>query len=246
MALHDLLPLLRQQEPYTRLLDAVRRLSLPWLVGPAGAEKAYLLAALAEDLAVPGPGTAGPEPRRGVADAEPRRGVVLLATPSYDAAERLHDDLLTFAPTLEGSVMVFLSGTCGRTVNARLLKSSVSGWQCSCGCWTVRRRGSSRRSRRCCGSFPRPMSFAVPRGASGRAIAATGRPSSPSWPRAATNAPNWSNPKGSLRSGARSWTCSPRTSTLPSAPHRLPMRSKPCGHSTPPRNAAPSLYRWRC
>src|SRR5437899_3424504 len=107
MTLHDLLPLLRQQEPYTRLLDAVRRLSHPWVVGPAGAEKAYLVAALAEDLAVPGPGTAGPEPRRGVADAEPRRGVVLLATPSYDAAERLHDDLLTFAPTLEGSVMVF-------------------------------------------------------------------------------------------------------------------------------------------
>src|SRR3989454_141225 len=89
MTLHDLLPLLRQQEPYNRLLDAVRRRSHPWVVGPAGAEKAYLLAALAEDLAVPGP------------------GVVLLATPSHDAAERLHDDLLTFAPTLEGNVTVF-------------------------------------------------------------------------------------------------------------------------------------------
>jgi len=107
MTLHDLLPLLRQQEPYTRLLDAVRRRSHPWLVGPAGAEKAYLLAALADDLAVPGPGAAGPEPRRGVADVEEHRGVVLLATPSHDAAERLHDDLLTFAPTLEGSVTVF-------------------------------------------------------------------------------------------------------------------------------------------
>src|SRR3989442_9834421 len=89
MTLHDLLPLLRQQEPYNRLLDAVRRRSHPWVVGPAGAEKAYLLAALAEDLAGPGP------------------GVVLLATPSHDAAERLHDDLLTFAPTLEGTVPVF-------------------------------------------------------------------------------------------------------------------------------------------
>src|SRR2546426_619875 len=89
MTLYDLLPLLRQQEPYTRLLDAVRRRSHPWVVGPAGGEKAYLLAALAEDLAVPGP------------------GVVLLATPSHDAAERLHDDLLTFAPTLEGTVTVF-------------------------------------------------------------------------------------------------------------------------------------------
>src|SRR5947209_8694331 len=107
MTLHDLLPLLRQQEPYTRLLDAVRQRSHPWVVGPAGAEKAYLLAALAEDLAVPGPGAGGPEPRREVADAEQGRGAVLLVTPSHDAAERLHDDLLTFAPTLLDALAVF-------------------------------------------------------------------------------------------------------------------------------------------
>ncbi len=89
MALHGLLPLLRQVDPYNQLLDAVRTRRHPWVVGPAGAEKAYLLAALAEDLAVPGP------------------GAVLLVTPSHDAAERLHDDLLTFAPSLAGAVLMF-------------------------------------------------------------------------------------------------------------------------------------------
>src|SRR5574341_712771 len=89
MALHGLLPLLRQVEPYNQLLDALRTRRHPWVVGPAGAEKAYVLAALAEDLAVPGP------------------GAVLLVTPSHDAAERLHDDLLTFAPSLAGAVLVF-------------------------------------------------------------------------------------------------------------------------------------------
>src|SRR5206468_10308942 len=98
MTLYDLLPLLRQQEPYNRLLDLVRRGSHPWVVGPAGAAKAYLLAALAEDLAVPGPMAADPEQRR---------GAVLLVTPSHDAAERLHDDLLTFAPSLAGAISVF-------------------------------------------------------------------------------------------------------------------------------------------
>src|SRR3989442_2120161 len=97
MTLYDLLPLLRQQEPYNRLLDAIRRGSHPWVVGPAGAEKAYLLAALAEDLAVPG----------AVAGSEQGRGAVLLVTPSHDAAERLHDDLLTFAPTLVDALAVF-------------------------------------------------------------------------------------------------------------------------------------------
>jgi transcription-repair coupling factor (superfamily II helicase) len=88
MALHGLLPLLRQQESYNQLLDAVRRRRHPWVVGPADAEKAYLLAALAEDLHVPGP------------------GAVLLVTPSRDAADRLHDDLLTFAPALDATIAV--------------------------------------------------------------------------------------------------------------------------------------------
>jgi len=89
MALHGLLPLLRQVESYNRLLEAVRARRSPRVVGPAGSEKAYLLAALAEDMAVPG------------------SGALLLVTPSHDAAERLHDDLLTFAPSLTGAVSVF-------------------------------------------------------------------------------------------------------------------------------------------
>ncbi len=89
MGLAGLLPLLRQQDSYRTLLDAVRARRHPWVVGPAGAEKAYVLAALAGDLHVPGP------------------GAVLLVTPSHDAAERLHDDLLTFAPELGGALSLF-------------------------------------------------------------------------------------------------------------------------------------------
>ena len=89
MALHGLLPLLRQQRSYRQALDALRQHRHPWVVGPAGSEKAYLLAALAEDLPLPRP------------------GAVLLITPSHDAAERLYDDLLTFAPELEGISSVF-------------------------------------------------------------------------------------------------------------------------------------------
>src|SRR5574337_2145855 len=89
MALHGLLPLLRQQRAYTQALQALRQHRHPWVMGPAGSEKAYLLAALAEDLPLPRP------------------GAVLLITPSHDAAERLYDDLLTFAPELEGISSVF-------------------------------------------------------------------------------------------------------------------------------------------
>src|SRR5713101_7707179 len=89
MALHGLLPLLRQQRSYSQALEAVRQHRHPWVVGPAGSEKAYLLAALAGDLQIP------------------QSGAVLLVTPSQDAAERLHDDLLTFAPALEGTGSVF-------------------------------------------------------------------------------------------------------------------------------------------
>src|SRR5438093_564631 len=115
MTLYDLLPLLRQQEPYNRLLDAVRRGSHRWVVGPAGAEKAYLLAALAEDLAVPGP----------VAGSEQGRGAVLLVTPSHDAAERLHDDLLTFAPSLAGAISVFPQWDALRTDGERPAPQTV-------------------------------------------------------------------------------------------------------------------------
>src|SRR5437773_2006911 len=115
MTLYDLLPLLRQQEPYNRLFDAVRRGSHPWVVGPAGAEKAYLLAALAEDLAVPG----------AVAGSEQGRGAVLLVTPSHDAAERLHDDLLTFAPSLAGAISVFPQWDALRTDGERPAPQTV-------------------------------------------------------------------------------------------------------------------------
>ena len=115
MTLYDLLPLLRQQEPYNRLLDLVRRGSHPWVVGPAGAEKAYLLAALAEDLAVPG----------AVAGSEQGRGAVLLVTPSHDAAERLHDDLLTFAPPLAGAISVFPQWDALRTDGERPAPQTV-------------------------------------------------------------------------------------------------------------------------
>lgn len=96
MALHSLLPLLRQQRPYAHVLDALRQHHHPWVVGPAGSEKAFLLAALAEDLHLPRP------------------GAVLHVTPSQDAAERLHDDLLTFAPELADLISVFPQWEYGR------------------------------------------------------------------------------------------------------------------------------------
>ena len=89
MALIGLLPLLRQLPNYKQLLSAVRTGHHPWVVGPDGSEKAYLLAALAEDLGLP------------------RNGAVLLITPSHEAADRLHDDLLSFHPGLEGGLLLF-------------------------------------------------------------------------------------------------------------------------------------------
>ena len=89
MALTGLLPLLRQLPNYKQLLSAVRTGRRPWAVGPTGSEKAYLLAALADDLGLPSAGT------------------VLVITPSRDAADRLHDDLLAFLPALERDLFLF-------------------------------------------------------------------------------------------------------------------------------------------
>ncbi|MDR7509018.1 MAG: transcription-repair coupling factor [Armatimonadota bacterium] len=86
--LSGLLPLLRNLPEYARALAALRDGRHPLVVGPARAEKAYLLAALAEDLTL-------------------ARGHVLVICPSQDAADRLHDDLLTFRSDLEGRVVFF-------------------------------------------------------------------------------------------------------------------------------------------
>ncbi len=87
--LRGLLPLLRGLPEYARILQALRDGLHPQVVGPARAEKAYLLAALTEDLGLPD------------------GGAVLVVCPSQDAAERLHDDLLTFRSDLEGRAVVF-------------------------------------------------------------------------------------------------------------------------------------------
>ncbi|HXF81673.1 MAG TPA: transcription-repair coupling factor, partial [bacterium] len=89
MSLSALLPLVREQPFYKQALDAVRAGAHPHLVGPAGSEKAYLLAALAEDLALIAQGT------------------VLVAAPSREAADRLHDDLLGFLPELDARLIVY-------------------------------------------------------------------------------------------------------------------------------------------
>lgn len=89
MALIGIVSLLRELPAYSRAVTALRAGRHPWVVGPAGSEKAYLIAALAEDLGLPG------------------NGAVLLITPSHEAADRLHDDLLTFLPRLEGHLFLF-------------------------------------------------------------------------------------------------------------------------------------------
>lgn len=89
MSLRGLLPLLGAQPNYNQVLEAVRMGAQPWVVGPAGSEKAYVLAALADDLELAASGT------------------VLVVTPSRDAADRLHDDLITFLPELEGRLVVY-------------------------------------------------------------------------------------------------------------------------------------------
>jgi transcription-repair coupling factor (superfamily II helicase) len=83
MALTGLLPFLRELSPYNQALAAIRSGRHPWVMGPNAAEKAYLLAALAQDLRLP-------------AD-----GPILVATTSRENADRLHDDLLAFLPDLE-------------------------------------------------------------------------------------------------------------------------------------------------
>jgi transcription-repair coupling factor (superfamily II helicase) len=89
MSLRGLLPVLGSQPHYNQVLQAVRAGARPWVVGPAGSEKAYMLAALADDLGLTPSGT------------------VLTVTPSRDAAERLHDDLITFLPELDGRLVVY-------------------------------------------------------------------------------------------------------------------------------------------
>src|SRR3972149_7668035 len=89
MSLRGLLPLLGAQPSYNQVLQAVRKGAQPWVVGPAGSEKASLLATLADDLELTASGT------------------VLVVTPSRDAADRLHDDLITFLPELEGRLVVY-------------------------------------------------------------------------------------------------------------------------------------------
>ncbi|MDQ7844155.1 MAG: transcription-repair coupling factor [Armatimonadota bacterium] len=89
MSLRGLLPPLREEPSYKQALDAVRSGTRPWLVGPTGSEKALVLAALAGDLDL-------------IAD-----GTVLIVTPSREAADRLHDDLLAFLPELEERLIVY-------------------------------------------------------------------------------------------------------------------------------------------
>ncbi|MBI4277865.1 MAG: DEAD/DEAH box helicase, partial [Armatimonadetes bacterium] len=90
MALAGILPLLRRRPEYASLLAALRDSPPgPWAVGLGGAQKAFLLAGLLDDLHLPA------------------RGSVLVVTPTREAAERLQDDLLAFLPDLEGRVRVF-------------------------------------------------------------------------------------------------------------------------------------------
>ena len=89
MSLRGLLPLLGGQPEYNQALEAVRAGRRLWVVGPAGSEKAFVVAALAHDLDLAASGT------------------VVIVTPSRDAADRLHDDLITFLPETEDRLVVY-------------------------------------------------------------------------------------------------------------------------------------------
>jgi len=89
MSLRGLFPVLREQPSYNQVLEAIRTGAHPWVVGPSGSEKAYVLAALGGDLGLTADGT------------------VLIVTPSREAADRLHDDLLAFIPELEQRLIVY-------------------------------------------------------------------------------------------------------------------------------------------
>jgi transcription-repair coupling factor (superfamily II helicase) len=91
MSLSALLPVLREQLSYHKLRASLQEQRRPWVVGPGSSEKAYLLAALGDDLGL----TAS--------------GGVLIITPTRDAAERLYDDLLGFVPQVESRLMLFPS-----------------------------------------------------------------------------------------------------------------------------------------
>ena len=79
--LSGLLTLLRESPPFAQIRDAVRQHRPLWVLGPAGAEKAYLLAAL-------------------ITDHEAPLQTVLVVLPGRDAAERLAGDLVVFDPDL--------------------------------------------------------------------------------------------------------------------------------------------------
>ncbi len=78
--LSGLLTLLRESPPFAPIRDAVRQHRPLWVLGPAGAEKAYLLAALLTDPEAP--------------------QTALAVLPGRDAAERLAGDLVVFEPEL--------------------------------------------------------------------------------------------------------------------------------------------------
>ncbi|MBI2247233.1 MAG: hypothetical protein HYU65_04785, partial [Armatimonadetes bacterium] len=89
MSLFALLPVLREQPSYKKLSASLRAHRRPWVVGPSASEKAYVLAALGDDL------------------GRTASGGVLVITPTRDAAERLRDDLLAFLPDLEPHLTLF-------------------------------------------------------------------------------------------------------------------------------------------
>ena len=89
MSLSALLPVLREQPSYHKLSASLRAQRRPWVVGPAASEKAYVLAALGDDLGLTSSGR------------------VLVISPTREAAERLHDDLLAFLPDLESHLTLF-------------------------------------------------------------------------------------------------------------------------------------------
>src|SRR5215831_9677009 len=83
MALSEILPLLSRRREFLFLSDQLESGTHPWLTGPGGAAKAYVLAGLIARLSSKAPAW-------------------LVLTPGREQAEKLSDDLAAFLPASAG------------------------------------------------------------------------------------------------------------------------------------------------
>src|SRR5215469_14931641 len=85
MALSGMLPLLLRRREFLLLSDLMDRGQRPWVTGPSGAAKAYVLSGL-------------------IARRSEQEQVWLVLAPGREQAEKVADDLAAFMPAAAGSL----------------------------------------------------------------------------------------------------------------------------------------------